>query len=462
MSVTANIKITQFEAEDTEATIRESVFTALGTAVASETPLSLSSWSNQTHQPAVQQPAASSVPGGWQTRTPEDQYWSDSPIHQPLLLYKRRYAFGRDIKEIFVQPAVPGQAAQIAVNGSGDRWGNLDANSGVLQYDRLFSLDSYTSALEFQIHNLADIREKDFSVNSDSNVKELGPVTGETTIREVDFLLAALPVPNSVKNPVATDISIRLGNFTSVFDEDSFVLYIDGQLQTGLDVDEFFSGLGGFDVTWTNSVLFDYGSQVDVRWEFRDLAFPPNLFVIQYPFYTVPDSAGPRVTNLVPNDEAVNVPISGALQFDLEDFESDVDIDSLLLYVNNIKVVGGETGTLQLTRFQNKKGYTVKYTHNEPFLYGDLIPVAFFVKDTSERGNVTFYTYSFTTLESTPPRLLNLRPLSCTVAVPVGTHVSVDVIDGGHGLNKDSIVFTVEEIERGGQIALIPIVHRDE
>lgn len=462
MVVTAVISISQFPPQADEGSVRELAPGIVGDTSIRETPLAVSSWSRQTHQPAVTQPAASSITGGWSTRTPYTDFWSDSPTHQPNLLYRNRFAFGRDIQELFAQPAVPGQDFQPVVSGDGVRWGKLDENSGVLMYERPFSLALESNVLEFWVYESTSIRETLHASNSNASVHELGTVTGEFTVKEYPFLLNTLPVPDSVKNPISTDIYIRLGNFTSVFDPDSFVLYIDDSLQTGLVVEEFFSGLGGFDVTWNNSFLFEYDAQVDVRWEFQDLTVPANLFEISYPFYTVPDSSGPRITNLVPDDQALNIPIQGTIQFDMEDFETDVDADSLLLYVNSVKVEDGVTGTLTLIRFQNEKGYTVQYTPKEPWLYGDLIPVAIFVKDKSVHSNETFFTYNFTTIESTAPRLLNLKPLSCTISVPTGTHVGLDIVDGGHGLNKSSIVFAVEEVERSGQIILIPIVHRDE
>jgi hypothetical protein len=464
MPVTSVIVITQIDVEPFEGGAREAVLGGEGTSDIRETPLSASSSSRQTHVPAVSNPAASSVPGGWATREPEIEHWSDSPLNQPTLLYRRRFSFGRDIQELFEQPARPGQGFQplLASGSPGRRWGNLDGNSGVLVYEDLFGTSEGTDVLEFWVYGTGIVQEYVEESDSSFSIKEAGPVTGEVTVSEYPFLLDALPKQYSVKNPITTDIYIRLGNFTSIFDPDSFELYIDDALQTGLVVEEFFSGLGGFDVTWPNSMSFEYDAQVDVHWKFRDTDVPATLFEIKYPFYTVPDSAGPRVTNLVPGDEAVDVPISGSIQFDLEDFEVDVDVSSLLLYVNNIKAVNGVTGTLELTRLLNEKGYTVKYTHFDPWLYGDLIPVVLFVRDTSVNSNETFYSYSFTTIESTPPRLINLRPLACTIVIPVGTHVGLDIVDGGHGLDKSSIVFTVEDIERGGQIALIPIIHRDE
>jgi hypothetical protein len=274
--------------------------------------------------------------------------------------------------------------------------------------------------------------------------------------------LFAEPEPFSEKNPVATDVFIRLSNYAFPISSGTITLYLDDMPQEGVHVEEFFGGLGGFNVTWYNSAHFEYDAQVDVRWEFRDTDVPANRFEIRYPFYTVQDLSGPRVTDLVPADRATSVPIAGPIQFTIEDYENDVDLSSLNLYVNNVLIVDGENGSIETTRLTSDQGYTVVFTPEEPWLYGDLIPVAIFISDTSVNQNETFFAYSFTTVESTAPRLINITPAPCTVGVPTGTDISVDVIDGGHGLDPDSIVFTVEEIERGSTIQLIPIVHRDD
>jgi hypothetical protein len=458
MAVTAVINITQFEPEEHSASARDRKPSVSSTADVKDEPFEVTSSASQGHPPAVTQPAASNVAGGWTTPSPETVYWSDSPINKPYKLYRRRLAFGRDERELFPNRGLD----PLSLLEQGERWGKLDDNCGILTYQQNYGLDSEQTVLEFQIHNTSEVRDLLGALDSDVSVKESGIISSDVTLQIYPFLTTAIPAPNSVKNQTDTDIYIRLGNFTHIFDPDTIVLYIDGAIQPELEIEEFFSGLGGFDVTWNNAFAFEYDARVDVRWELSDKSVPSNQYVISYPFYTVPDTSGPRITNLIPDDLDVDVPIQSAIQFDVEDYENDVDIDTLILYVNNVKVVDGVTGTLEITRFQNLRGYTVKYTHNEPWLYGDLIPVAIFITDTAKNPNTTFYVYSFTTVESLAPRLINLKPLACTIAVPVGTHISADVIDGGHGVDKDSIVFTVEDIERSGQIALIPIVHRDE
>jgi hypothetical protein len=176
----------------------------------------------------------------------------------------------------------------------------------------------------------------------------------------------------------------------------------------------------------------------------------------------VEDVAGPRVTNVFPDDQAAGIPINTFIQFDVTDFETGVDINSLVLYVNNVRVIDGITGTIESTLSLDEKGYTVKYTPSSPFLYGDLIPVAMFINDSSANSNERFFSYSFTTEESLAPILLRRQPSACAVDIPVGSRVLVDVIDGGHGIDKDSVVVSVDDIDRTTEVEVEPIIRRDQ
>lgn len=461
MATTAIIEITQFETEDKCNSVNQFTDLKAGTVSLKELAAGTSASATAGHLPPVMQPVSRTGTGtqGWPTS--DNENWSDSPTNEPNKLYRYRFSWGRDEQELFSYRGLD----PLPLEDPGQQWGNLDDMSGILTYEREYPLSSSVQILLIKHKQVGRVLQRTFEVSNEyEHIKELGVITGEADLTQFPFLLIAKPEPYSIKNPITTDVYIRMSNFTFPIASGTINLFLDDVLQPdeSLQIDEFFGGLGGFDVTWANSFNFDYDAQVDVRWEFRDTDVPSNKFELAYPFYTVKDLAGPRVSNLIPTDQALGVPITGPIQFDLEDFENDVDIDTLVLYVNNVLITNGENGTIETFRFQNEKGYTVRFTPEEPWLYGDLIPVAIFVQDTSVNENQTFFTYSFTTLESTAPRMLNLRPLACSLAIPTGTDISVDVIDGGHGIDKDSIVFTVEDIERSGQIALIPIVHRDD
>lgn len=457
--VSAVVKIQQFDIGPGITNVRDFASFSVGNGSVRDIVSSKSGQYIQIHLPAVSNPVARSSHFGWPTGNEEK--WSDSPANKPYLLYRHRFGWGRDNREIFPQPAL--NLTSLNLGEPGQRWGTLQSVHGVLIYEELYPFSSQGRVSSFLVKGVGRVLQKNFGVSSRlENIRHLETVSSDTTIEEFPFLLIATPEPHSIKNPVDTDVFIRLSNFTNPIASGTITLYLDDVVRPNLLVQEFFGGLGGFNVTWDNNSVFDYDARVDVRWEFSDTDVPANKLVIRYPFYTVKDLAGPRVSSLVPNDDSVGIPVSQTIQFDVEDFESGVNITSLKLYVNNLLVVDGLTGDLETIPFENGKGYTVRYTTYTPWLHGDLIPVAIFIQDSSKNKNETLFTYSFTTEESISPRLINLKPAPCTVQVPVDSHVSLDVIDGGDGLDKNYIIFTLDELEHGGSVLLIPIVHRDD
>jgi len=271
MGVKSTILLTQFDTTDHSSTVRETVFSLSNETSVRETVSTLDSSTLQTHQPAVTQPVVTTVSNEWPSPTPTIDYWSDSPTNAPDLLYRRRFSWGRDEKEVFLQPPKPGHLEISPVNSPGIRWGKLDVTAGVLLYQRFFSLSSNTSPIEFHVKGQTTIKDVLFPLDSCFSLHELGEVIGEFTVQEKLFILSALPVPNSIKNPTTTDIYIRIGNLTHPINPESFVLYVDEVLQSSLTISEFFSGLGGFDVTWVNTSIFNYSAQVDVRWDLSTL-----------------------------------------------------------------------------------------------------------------------------------------------------------------------------------------------
>jgi hypothetical protein len=410
------------------------------------------------HLPHVSSPTSRPTVEGWETES--KNHWSDSPTRQPNLPYHLRFGFGRDRREKYEV----GYGSLVTPPADGSRWGNLDDNSTVLMYERDFPHSSEGSVRQYKVSSEGDILEKDVTLSSTKNVSHIPGVSGDVDVELFPFLITALPEPYSYRNPIDTDVFVRLANFTFPIASGTINLFLDDVQRTPLQVSSFTGGLGGFDVTWQNDQLFNYDSRVEVRWEFFDTDAPANKTIIRYPFYTVPDLAPPRVENMIPENGASNIPVLGPIQFDLIDYEASVDISTLRLYVNNVLITDGVNGDIDLTETNNsgRLSYTVRYTPVEEWLKGDLIPVSLFVKDTSANKNELFFSYSFTTTEAQAPRLINLDPESCAVEVPTGTNVQADVIDGGSGLDTDSIVITVDDVERGNDVTRIPIVHRDE
>lgn len=458
MTVSASIDIEQFDSVSFEGHVSDKLFPASNEGVVRTSLFSNTAQLTFTSLPTVSQPVPRPGAKGWPTEDEED--WSDSPTKQPGLLYRHRYGWGRDRAEAYDTGFIP--TVINAPPDPGERWGNLDDNSSVLIYEREFPVSAEGSLRQFLSEGVGTVRDSIFYSTEDFSMSHIGEITSDFTITEYPFILSAIPEAYSIKNPVDTDVYIRLANYAHTIVSGSITMSLNGLPALPLSIVEFFGGLGGFDVTWNNAYNFDYDSNVNVIVEFLDSDTPANKITIEYPFFIVKDLAPPRIINRVPDDNSQGITPLGTLQFELVDYETGVDLSSLRLYVNNILIESGVHGNVVTTAREDGLGYVVSYTPFESWLYGDEIPVAVFIKDTSPSSNELFYSYSFNVLESTPPKMININPGTCTEDVVTGTSVLVDVIDGGHGINKDSVSVSVEDKERSDDIIVIPIVHRDE
>lgn len=459
MAVSAVIKIEQFDSVSFDGTVSDKMFQTSFDGNVRDNLSSIQAETTFTHLPHVSQPASRGANvGGWTTEDKDD--WSDSPVNDEDTLYRHRFSYGRDRAEEFSTGHTPDIINTPPTPGA--RWGALDDNSSVLMYERNFPVTADGWIRQFTVEDSGSIRNSLFHSESDFNMVHLGETSSELTITLFPFVLVAIPSAFSIKNPVDTNVFIRLSNYAHTIASGTITMTLNEAVAQPLVIDEFFGGLGGYDVTWNNNFSFEYDSVVSVIVEFLDTDVPANKITIDYPFFTVKDLAPPRIINIVPSDGTEDVTPLGTIQFELVDFESGVNIETLRLYVNNILIINGVNGTIVSTPRQDGLGYTVAYTTFEAWLYGDEIPVALFVKDNSPSTNELFHSYSFTVLESTSPRMININPAACDETVPTGTSVSVDVIDGGHGIDKDSVSVSVDDIERSGDVNVIPIVHRDE
>lgn len=458
MTVSASIDIEQFDSVSFEGQVSDKLFSANGEGTVRTSLFSDTVQLTFTYLPTISQPVARTSAPGWKTEDEED--WSDSPTKQPGLLYRHRHGWGRDRAEAYDTGFIP-----TVINtppDEGKRWGKKDDNSSVLIYEREFPISAEGSVRQFLSEGTSSVRDSLFYSTEEISIGYIGEVTSEFTIIEYPFILSAIPEAYSIKNPVDTDVYIRISNYAHTIVSGSITMSLNGLPASPLNIVEFFGGLGGFDITWSNAYSFDYDSYVNVIVEFLDSDTPANKITIEYPFFIVKDLASPRIINKVPDDNSKGVVPLGNIQFELVDFETGVDLSSLRLYVNNILIQDGVQGNIVTTSREDGLGYTVSYSPFEPWLYGDEIPVAVFVKDTSPSSNELFYSYSFNVLESIPPRMININPDACVDDVVTGTSVLVDVIDGGHGINKDSVSVSIEDKERSDDITVIPIVHRDE
>ena len=381
-------------------------------------------------------PAQNPMPRQMGKSTPDAESFTDSPTNDPALGQFYRFAYGR---------------------GSGGTYGSLKDDHGLLILQREFDHSSLGRAGQFETKARGSASQRDYTTNIFTKEIQNCVVSSDIDVTQFAFLLLASPIPYSIKNPVDSSVSIRLGNYgVYPLDEDTVKLWLNGEFKTGLVVTPFFAGNGGLDIIWNNNKEFSYGEQIDVRWEVFDTSIPPNKIDVIYWFRTVEDLSGPRIFNMSPVDDSVGNPIGTSISFELVDYESGVSLSSVELYVNNILV---PLSSPYLTTVSITGGYQFIYNTPTPFLYGDTIPVSVKVTDSSKNSNVSFFVWSFTTVNSIAPLLTEMSPAPCDTNVQRIKNISFEVIDGGHGLKKESIVMGINNLTKDN-VTIVPIVRR--
>lgn len=366
-----------------------------------------------------------------------DNQWSDSPTNAPSLSDTKRYGYGR----------------------FGTRYGKLDNFVGVVIHNSDFSKEGEYLVQNHSFSGSQKIYHLDNELSSDLGMYHFATPEGEVAINQYIFALLASPVPFSYKNPVDTNVSIRLSNYTYPLDSTTLELYLDGEKKETSST-PFYGGLGGFDFIWYNDENFEYNTQVNVEWRIYDTASTPNLLVFKYWFRTIPDLIGPRISSFSPEDDEVGVSVDTCVSFRLRDYESGVNLNSIELYVNN-QLVDINGPYVSVSILSTLDGYEIIYCPPKNFLYGDEIPVSLYVEDSADEPNYLFYTYSFTTEESAAPRVVGANPHACRKYKPITVDVEVDIVDGGAGLDDASILFSVDD-EAVNNPRKLPIIYREE
>jgi len=285
-------------------------------------------------------------------------------------------------------------------------------------------------------------------------------------IDQFRFIEDAVPAFWSEKNPVNTNIYIRLRPFAFSLNQSTLKFkvrelsytgdtdYIDVTSSCAISTFDAGGGLLGLDILYDPSTDFHHNAIVYVSIEVYDTAPLPNIILTDYWFKIIPDYKSPYVINELPAREEYDVPIDSDVSFDIMDAGVGVNIDTLELYVNNVGVNYIATTI--------SGGYHISYTNNSKFSYGETVEVSLIVQDKSINKNTLFDGWRFYCISSSGPWIdeESFVPDPCSKGVPRKiSEVSANVyaVDGT-GIDKDSILVKIGGRDR--KVQIIPIIYR--
>jgi len=286
------------------------------------------------------------------------------------------------------------------------------------------------------------------------------------TLDQFIFVEDAIPKFWSLKNPVDTNIWIRLRPFAYSLSQSTLRMFVREIWWAGdtgyvdvtsqLSISDFDAGAGvlGLEVTYNPIQDFHHNSVVYVFIEVYDIAPNPNRITTNYWFEVIPDYKSPYLENLSPSREQDNVNVDTDIYFEIKDIGTGVDIDTLQLYINSRIVI--PTSIVKVSDYH----YKITYTPPTNFFFDKRITVGVIVNDLAEFDNWLNDRYAFYTAESDDIFFTALEPGICKRGLSRFTDVSFIALGIGSGVDRDTLRLQVREKDVTDQSTIVPVIYR--
>ena len=286
------------------------------------------------------------------------------------------------------------------------------------------------------------------------------------TLDQFIFVEDAIPKFWSLKNPIDTDIWIRLRPFAYSLSQATVKMFVREIWWAGdtgyvdvtsqLSISDFDAGGGvlGLELTYNPSQDFHHNSTVYVFIEVYDIAPNPNRITTNYWFEVIPDYKAPYLDNLSPNREQDNVNIDTDIYFEIKDLGTGVDIDTLELFINSRVVV--PTNIVKVSDHH----YKVTYTPPTNFFFDKRVTVGVIVNDLTNYDNWLNDRYAFYTAESDDIYFTEFLPGACKRGLSRFTDVSFLALGIGSGIDRDTLRLQVRGMDMTDESTIVPVIYR--
>ena len=335
----------------------------------------------------------------------------------------------------------------------------FSSSSDLEQIDHEFDIDTYLEQWKQQ-SNTGQVSQTYVSRHV------LNSHYDTTDIDQFRFVEDAIPAFWSEKNPVSTNIWIRLRPFAYSLNQSSLVFKVkeisyagdtgwqDVTSSCAISTFDAGGGLLGLDILYNPPIDFHHNAIVYVDILVYDNAPTPNIIVTDYWFKIIPDYKAPYIDNEIPSRGEENVVINTDISFDVFDAGVGVDIDTLEFYVNN------RQKTPVITEISG--GYHVYYNPPDDFYYGQTVEITVKVKDASDYENTLRDMWRFYIEGSTGPwiDIDSFYPANCRRGIPRKvSEISFNVYGiNDTGVDESSIIVHIGGKER--DVTITPIIYR--
>jgi len=287
-----------------------------------------------------------------------------------------------------------------------------------------------------------------------------------SNIDQFIFVEDAVPKFWSAKNPIETNIWIRLRPFAFSLDNDSLRMWVREDSYAGdtgyvevtdlVDLVNFDAGGGslGIELDYDPPQDFKYGSTVYVRIEVYDTAYIPNFIYVEYWFKVIPDYKAPFILNMNPDHGDIDVPVDKPIYFEIEDYGTGIDRDTLEILINSRRMEADYVTVEEVSRYH----FNITYAPPEGLYFSKNYKITAKVHDTSPRENAMNSSYEFRTADSTGVLITDPTPGPCKGGMARFEEVSALVLGDGNGVDKGTIRMQVYDRDINPNI--VPIIYR--
>ncbi len=241
------------------------------------------------------------------------------------------------------------------------------------------------------------------------------------------------PGPGTINVPVHSSIVLHIKDSGVGVDVSSISMRVNGTLASPT--------IGGspdhYQLFYNPPLDFYFGQVVKVRIEASDLA-GNAMSPVSYTFTTKPDTTLPQAAAISPVAGQTEVPIDSSIIATITDYGSGVDMATIEMEVDGVKVKPVLTGS--------PAAYTLTYNIPVPFQYSKVITVVIRASDMAGNTMAPF-SYSFATEPDIhPPYVADASPIPGSIGVCTAAVLSVNLLDSGEGISIDSIRMLVNGV----------------
>jgi len=304
----------------------------------------------------------------------------------------------------------------------------------------------YTSTVE----GLVLINQLGETKTDKALVRMFGDIDTETTVLQYDFSISFVPEPLAIKVPRNTNIYAKIKDIPGTnINIQTVKLTVNEQVVTGDCIINYVANQY-LEILYNPPGLFEFGSRVFVAISFFDQAAIPNFIEIPYYFDIIEDYKAPVVYNFYPDKNEVDVPLDAEISFDIYDEGSGTDIDTLELYINNIKVSPVVDNESEV--------YHVSFTPAIPFKNMQDMSIYLSVED--NMGNKSIHNYLFMTKPSSPPEIIMVSPYNCFPFASRNQNIVFELYSTGDGIRLETVRVNINGVDR--RFAVNKLVKRIE